>query len=159
MWLRGVFALCTFFLSSLEHRCDGSSDCGGCWLFCCPVLNTAAPVVQTVGGGVLVYIEPMYRDPSRGPCIGTIYPTLLGFGGIHLIIPSYIMYCVVKFVCFSVVKTLFLLQDLNLSTERLTSNKAFTNKLWNAGKFLLQNLPDRSDVSAWDALLANKVPN
>jgi len=105
-----------------------------------------------------VYIEPMYRDPSRGPCIGTIYPTLLGFGGIHLIIPSYIMYCVVKFVCFSVVKTLFLLQDLNLSTERLTSNKAFTNKLWNAGKFLLQNLPDRSDVSAWDALLANKVP-
>ncbi|KAG2631784.1 hypothetical protein PVAP13_2NG047801 [Panicum virgatum] len=47
-------------------------------------------------------------------------------------------------------------QDLNLSTERLTSNKAFTNKLWNAGKFLLQNLPDRSDVSAWDALLANK---
>ena len=106
-----------------------------------------------------MYIEPMYRDPSRGPCIGTIYPTLLGFGGIHLIIPSYIMYCVVKFVCFSVVKTLFLLQDLNLSTERLTSNKAFTNKLWNAGKFLLQNLPDRSDVSAWDALLANKVPN
>ena len=27
--------------------------------------------------------EPMYRGPSRGPCIGTIYPTLLGFGGIH----------------------------------------------------------------------------
>ncbi|WVZ61983.1 hypothetical protein U9M48_011785 [Paspalum notatum var. saurae] len=47
-------------------------------------------------------------------------------------------------------------QDLNLSTERLTSNKAFTNKLWNAGKFLLQNLPDRSDVLAWDILLANK---
>ena len=68
------------------------------------------------------------------------------------------MYCVVKFVCLSVIKTLFFLQDLNLSTERLTSNKAFTNKLWNAGKFLLQNLPDRSDVSAWDALLANKVP-
>jgi len=52
---------------------------------------------------------------------------------------------------------LFLLQDLNLSIERLTSNKAFTNKLWNAGKFLLQNLPDKSDVSAWDVLLANKV--
>lgn len=51
----------------------------------------------------------------------------------------------------------FLLQDLNLSTERLTSNKAFTNKLWNAGKFLLQNLPDRSDATAWDVLLANKV--
>jgi len=29
--------------------------------------------------GVLVYIEPMYR----GSCIGTIYPTLLEFGGIH----------------------------------------------------------------------------
>ncbi|ONM27900.1 Valine--tRNA ligase chloroplastic/mitochondrial 2 [Zea mays] len=47
-------------------------------------------------------------------------------------------------------------QDLNLSTERLTSNKAFTNKLWNAGKFLLQNLPDKNDVSAWDVLLSNK---
>ena len=57
----------------------------------------------------------------------------------------------------SVVNTPFLFQDLNLSTERLTSNKAFTNKLWNAGKFLLQNLPDKSDVSAWDVLLANKV--
>ncbi|KAM0850075.1 hypothetical protein ACQ4PT_053316 [Festuca glaucescens] len=47
-------------------------------------------------------------------------------------------------------------QDINLSTERLTSNKAFTNKLWNAGKFLLQNLPDRSNATAWDLLLANK---
>ena len=28
---------------------------------------------------VLVYIEPIYRDP----CIGTIYPTLLGFEGIQ----------------------------------------------------------------------------
>ncbi|KAL2530506.1 Valyl-tRNA synthetase [Forsythia ovata] len=46
--------------------------------------------------------------------------------------------------------------DLNLSTERLTSNKAFTNKLWNAGKFLLQNLPSQSDLSAWEALLAFK---
>ncbi|XP_024974667.1 valine--tRNA ligase, chloroplastic/mitochondrial 2 isoform X1 [Cynara cardunculus var. scolymus] len=47
-------------------------------------------------------------------------------------------------------------QDLNLSTERLTSNKAFTNKLWNAGKFVLQNLPTRSDPSAWESLLAQK---
>ncbi|KAK4776247.1 hypothetical protein SAY87_024208 [Trapa incisa] len=47
-------------------------------------------------------------------------------------------------------------QDLNLSTERLTSNKAFTNKLWNAGKFVLQNLPSQTDVSAWDAILAMK---
>ncbi|XP_038981960.1 valine--tRNA ligase, chloroplastic/mitochondrial 2 isoform X2 [Phoenix dactylifera] len=47
-------------------------------------------------------------------------------------------------------------QDLNLSTERLTSNKAFTNKLWNAGKFVLQNLPGKSDVSAWEHLLAYK---
>ena len=74
----------TFFLSSLEHCCVGSSDCGGCWLSCCPVLNTAAPVVQTAGGCWCIY-EPMYR----GPCIGSIYPTLLGFGGIHLIILSY----------------------------------------------------------------------
>ncbi|KAL0425248.1 UNVERIFIED_CONTAM: Valine--tRNA ligase, chloroplastic/mitochondrial 2 [Sesamum radiatum] len=43
-------------------------------------------------------------------------------------------------------------QDLNLSTERLTSNKAFTNKLWNAGKFVLQNLPGQSDLPAWNAI-------
>eukprot|EP00271_Cylindrocystis_brebissonii_P000729 TRINITY_DN10959_c0_g1_i1.p1 TRINITY_DN10959_c0_g1~~TRINITY_DN10959_c0_g1_i1.p1 ORF type:complete len:1115 (-),score=201.21 TRINITY_DN10959_c0_g1_i1:1125-4418(-) len=36
-------------------------------------------------------------------------------------------------------------QDVNLSMERLASNKAFTNKLWNAGKFLLQNLPTREE--------------
>ncbi|XP_074563771.1 valine--tRNA ligase, chloroplastic/mitochondrial 2 [Curcuma longa] len=47
-------------------------------------------------------------------------------------------------------------QDLNLSTERLTSNKAFTNKLWNAGKFILQNLPNKSDASAWQHILAYK---
>lgn len=47
-------------------------------------------------------------------------------------------------------------QDLNLSTERLTSNKAFTNKLWNAGKFVLQNLPRESDLSACQHLLEFK---
>ncbi|KAM7280463.1 hypothetical protein ACFE04_007597 [Oxalis oulophora] len=47
-------------------------------------------------------------------------------------------------------------QDLNLSTERLTANKAFTNKLWNAGKFVLQNLPNHTDVSAWDNILSYK---
>ena len=36
--------------------------------------------------------EPMYRGPSRGPCIGSIYPTLLGFGGIQAIILSIKMY-------------------------------------------------------------------
>ncbi|XP_062107605.1 valine--tRNA ligase, chloroplastic/mitochondrial 2 isoform X2 [Humulus lupulus] len=41
-------------------------------------------------------------------------------------------------------------QDLNLSTERLTSNKAFTNKLWNAGKFILQNLPSQDEASVWE---------
>ena len=35
----GVFALCTFFLSSLEHRCDGSSDCGGCWCILSPCIE------------------------------------------------------------------------------------------------------------------------
>lgn len=50
-----------------------------------------------------------------------------------------------------------LLQDLNLSTERLGSNKAFTNKLWNAGKFILQNLPNQNDTSSWEALMAHKV--
>ena len=33
--------------------------------------------------------EPMYRGPHRGPCIGSIYPTLLGFRGIQAIILSY----------------------------------------------------------------------
>ncbi|KAL6130161.1 hypothetical protein ACLB2K_068542 [Fragaria x ananassa] len=46
-------------------------------------------------------------------------------------------------------------QDLNLSTERLTSNKAFTNKLWNAGKFVLQNLPSQNDAS-WESILMYK---
>ncbi|KAL0549234.1 hypothetical protein IC582_013715 [Cucumis melo] len=45
-------------------------------------------------------------------------------------------------------------QDLNLSTERLTSNKAFTNKLWNAGKFILQNLPTQNDSQSWDSILS-----
>jgi len=35
--------------------------------------------------------EPIYRGPSRGPCIETIYPTLLGFGGIQAIILSYMV--------------------------------------------------------------------
>ncbi|KAJ6370927.1 hypothetical protein OIU77_001439 [Salix suchowensis] len=43
-------------------------------------------------------------------------------------------------------------QDLNLSTERLTANKSFTNKLWNAGKFVLQNMPSKTDESAWEAI-------
>ncbi|KAG8659778.1 hypothetical protein MANES_02G076200v8 [Manihot esculenta] len=47
-------------------------------------------------------------------------------------------------------------QDLNLSTERLTANKAFTNKLWNAGKFVLQNLPSQADTYAWETMLACK---
>ncbi|KAK8470164.1 hypothetical protein PHAVU_004G073700 [Phaseolus vulgaris] len=50
-------------------------------------------------------------------------------------------------------------QDLNLSTERLTSNKAFTNKLWNAGKFILQNLPNENDASAWEKILSYKFDN
>ncbi|KAF2300529.1 hypothetical protein GH714_013951 [Hevea brasiliensis] len=48
------------------------------------------------------------------------------------------------------------IQDLNLSTERLTANKAFTNKLWNAGKFVLQNFPSQADTYAWETMLAYK---
>ncbi|MCD7460645.1 hypothetical protein HAX54_044042 [Datura stramonium] len=40
--------------------------------------------------------------------------------------------------------------------ERLTSNKAFTNKLWNAGKFILTNLLRQDDTTAWEALWAHK---
>ncbi|KAK5787462.1 hypothetical protein PVK06_042116 [Gossypium arboreum] len=46
-------------------------------------------------------------------------------------------------------------QDLNLSTERLTANTAFTNKLWNAGKFVLQVLPNRDNVSGWQNIEAS----
>lgn len=31
-------------------------------------------------------------------------------------------------------------QDLNLSLDRVNSSRNFTNKLWNAGKFVLFNL-------------------
>jgi valyl-tRNA synthetase len=43
-------------------------------------------------------------------------------------------------------------QDVNLSMERLNANKGFTNKLWNAGKFILQNLPPSTDEAAWNRL-------
>lgn len=36
-------------------------------------------------------------------------------------------------------------QDLNLSMERLVSSRNFTNKLWNAGKFILFNLEQLND--------------
>ncbi|PPS01126.1 hypothetical protein GOBAR_AA19536 [Gossypium barbadense] len=45
-------------------------------------------------------------------------------------------------------------QDLNLSTERLTTNTAFTIKLWNAGKFVLQVLPNWDNVSGWQNIEA-----
>ena len=48
-------------------------------------------------------------------------------------------------------------QDVNLSTERLGANKAFTNKLWNAAKFILQNLPEASHTDHWAHLAAAKV--
>eukprot|EP00252_Welwitschia_mirabilis_P012498 TRINITY_DN2758_c0_g1_i6.p1 TRINITY_DN2758_c0_g1~~TRINITY_DN2758_c0_g1_i6.p1 ORF type:complete len:667 (-),score=138.56 TRINITY_DN2758_c0_g1_i6:304-2304(-) len=48
-------------------------------------------------------------------------------------------------------------QDLNLSAERLLSNKAFTNKLWNAGKYILQNLPQKLDVASWKPILELKL--
>ncbi|BBN03099.1 valyl-tRNA synthetase [Marchantia polymorpha subsp. ruderalis] len=47
-------------------------------------------------------------------------------------------------------------QDVNLSMERLNANKAFTNKLWNAGKFILQNLPPISDDAGWKELSIEK---
>ena len=36
-------------------------------------------------------------------------------------------------------------QDLNLNMDRLASNRNFTNKIWNAGKFLLYSLEGMSD--------------
>ena len=37
-------------------------------------------------------------------------------------------------------------QDLNLSLDRVTANRNFTNKIWNAGKFILMNLEAVSDA-------------
>ena len=88
----GVFTICTLFVLSscpvLNTAAPVVQTVGGCWLSCCPVLNTAAPVVRTAGECWCI-CEPMYRGPPRGPCIGFIYPTLLGFGGIQAIILSY----------------------------------------------------------------------
>ena len=39
-------------------------------------------------------------------------------------------------------------QDLNLSLDRVNSARNFTNKLWNAGKFILFNL-DKVSASSW----------
>lgn len=36
-------------------------------------------------------------------------------------------------------------QDLNFSQDRLMSSRNFTNKLWNAGKFILFNLEQLGD--------------
>ncbi len=41
-------------------------------------------------------------------------------------------------------------QDLNLSLERVTASRNFTNKLWNAGKFVLFNL-DKVRQPGWGA--------
>ena len=37
-------------------------------------------------------------------------------------------------------------QDLNLSTERILSNRNFTNKIWNAGKFIEFNFAEMSQA-------------
>ena len=42
-------------------------------------------------------------------------------------------------------------QDLNLSMDRLVSSRNFTNKMWNAGKFILFNL-EQLDDRKWQEL-------
>ncbi|CAG9467326.1 unnamed protein product [Pedinophyceae sp. YPF-701] len=41
-------------------------------------------------------------------------------------------------------------QDINLSMDRVTANRNFTNKIWNAGKFILFNLSQEDKVSDAD---------
>jgi hypothetical protein len=43
-------------------------------------------------------------------------------------------------------------QDLNLSLDRVNSNRNFTNKLWNAGKFVLFQLEGVQDSGEWARL-------
>ena len=46
-------------------------------------------------------------------------------------------------------------QDISLSLERVNASRNFTNKLWNAGKFVLFNLPeDKVDEAEWQRLAA-----
>lgn len=40
-------------------------------------------------------------------------------------------------------------QDLNLSLDRVNAARNFTNKLWNAGKFILFNLDKVQRVRGW----------
>ena len=42
-------------------------------------------------------------------------------------------------------------QDINLSMDKVVSNRNLTNKLWNAGKFILFNLKDATEQE-WDEL-------
>lgn len=42
-------------------------------------------------------------------------------------------------------------QDLNLSMERVTANRNFTNKLWNAAKYVLLML-QKADEKEWEEL-------
>ena len=50
----GVFTLYTLFVLSscpvLNTAAPVVQTARGCWLSCCPVLNTAVSVVQTAGG-------------------------------------------------------------------------------------------------------------
>lgn len=46
-------------------------------------------------------------------------------------------------------------QDLNLSLDRVTSNRNFTNKIWNAAKFILMNLEGVSDAEWSDLAVAS----
>ncbi|KAG2496325.1 hypothetical protein HYH03_005557 [Edaphochlamys debaryana] len=48
-------------------------------------------------------------------------------------------------------------QDLNLSNERLTASRNFTNKLWNAGKFVLFNLDGKVSDAEWESLRGASV--
>lgn len=42
-------------------------------------------------------------------------------------------------------------QDVNLSMDKVISNRNLTNKLWNAGKFIMFNLKDVTEQE-WDQL-------
>ncbi|KAI3430578.1 hypothetical protein D9Q98_005171 [Chlorella vulgaris] len=47
-------------------------------------------------------------------------------------------------------------QDISLSLDRVNSSRNFTNKLWNAGKFVLFNL-DKVDDAEWQRLAATDL--
>ncbi len=50
-------------------------------------------------------------------------------------------------------------QDLNLSLKKVEANRNFTNKLWNAGRFVIAALQELGDKESGNKVTSNQSPN